>query len=532
MNRRQFLQFTAASTLLAGCKEPLLPAIPPWLPVSVLKPAMKEGHWLRQLKHLPPSSGERKVGTVIIGSGIAGLTAAWRLQQQGYTDFVLLMGAEPFGNASAGQWQDVSYPRGAHYLPLPTMESVHIREMLAAWQIIEANPFSTRPRYDELALVHALDERIFANQQWQDGVIPHSSANSQQQQTRFFNWVNKLKQQRGRDGKPLFTIPALLSSQDQEWRDLDKQNFATWLSTHGFTDPSLRWYLDYCCKDDYGLDSQKISAWAGLHYFASRHGQSENASESSVLTWSEGLHHLAEKMLPKTAQCLQGFAININEHSQGVDVLYSAGLGKKNFILKAQRVICATPLHVSARLLPHLSSYGFDVKQHMPIHAPWLVTNVYLDRFPQEFKGVDLAWDNVVYGSQSLGYVVDTHQWLRAAKPEYTVFTAYHALNAASAKMGREWLQHASDTELLTLGLSDLQQVYGQQLWQCARGVELTLRGHAMASPSVGFLNNRGLQALQAVDGKVLFAHSDLSGYSIFEEAAWWGWQAANRVLA
>ena len=128
--------------------------------------------------------------------------------------------------------------------------------------------------------------------------------------------------------------------------------------------------------------------------------------------------------------------------------------------------------------------------------------------------------------------VVDTHQWLRAAKPEYTVFTAYHALNAASAKMGREWLQHASDTELLTLGLSDLQQVYGQQLWQCARGVELTLRGHAMASPSVGFLNNRGLQALQAVDGKVLFAHSDLSGYSIFEEAAWWGWQAANRVLA
>jgi hypothetical protein len=236
-------------------------------------------------------------------------------------------------------------------------------------------------------------------------------------------------------------------------------------------------------------------------------------------------------MLPKTAQCLQGFAIHINEHSQGVDVLYSAGLGKKNFTLKAQRVICATPLHVSARLLPHLGSYGFDVKQDMPIHAPWLVTNVYLDRFPQEFKGVNLAWDNVVYGSQSLGYVVNTHQWLRAAKPEYTVFTAYHALNAASAKIGREWLQHASDTELLTLGLSDLQQVYGQQLWQCARGVELTLRAHAMASPSVGFLHNTGLQALQAVDGKVLFAHSDLSGYSIFEEAAWWGWQAANTIL-
>jgi hypothetical protein len=44
-------------------------------------------------------------------------------------------------------------------------------------------------------------------------------------------------------------------------------------------------------------------------------------------------------------------------------------------------------------------------------------------------------------------------------------------------------------------------------------------------------LSNKGLQALQAADGKVLFAHSDLSSYSIFEEAAWWGWQAAQRIL-
>jgi hypothetical protein len=49
-----------------------------------------------------------------------------------------------------------------------------------------------------------------------------------------------------------------------------------------------------------------------------------------------------------------------------------------------------------------------------------------------------------------------------------------------------------------------------------------------MAVPTPGYLHNAGLQALRAMDGPMRIAHSDLSGYSIFEEAAWWGVQAAE----
>ena len=52
-----------------------------------------------------------------------------------------------------------------------------------------------------------------------------------------------------------------------------------------------------------------------------------------------------------------------------------------------------------------------------------------------------------------------------------------------------------------------------------------------MASPSVGFLHNQGLANLRAQNQRILFAHSDLSGFSIFEEATWWGEQAANRII-
>ena len=49
--------------------------------------------------------------------------------------------------------------------------------------------------------------------------------------------------------------------------------FAAWLDARRpAPTPHLRWYLDYCCRDDYGAGAAQVSAWAGLHYFASRHG--------------------------------------------------------------------------------------------------------------------------------------------------------------------------------------------------------------------------------------------------------------------
>ncbi|WP_257721669.1 hypothetical protein [Herbaspirillum rubrisubalbicans] len=39
------------------------------------------------------------------------------------------------------------------------------------------------------------------------------------------------------------------------------------------------------------------------------------------------------------------------------------------------------------------------------------------------------------------------------------------------------------------------------------------------------------LRRLQQARGKILYAHSDLSGLSLFEEVSWWGYQAALKAL-
>ena len=68
----------------------------------------------------------------VIGGGISGLSAAWKLAKASVDDFLVLeMEAEPGGNSRAGQSPLVSYPWGAHYLPLPTRESTLVRELLA-----------------------------------------------------------------------------------------------------------------------------------------------------------------------------------------------------------------------------------------------------------------------------------------------------------------------------------------------------------------------------------------------------------------
>lgn len=555
MDRRRFL-IAAAGTALAGCERigddaaHFLAGLGLREPSPiVLRPGMAEGHALRDARHWPPPTGERRVDVAILGSGVGGISAAWQLSRAGLRDFVMLEGPEFGGNAAGGRFGDIGFPRGAHYLPLPSAESTHVREMLADVGVIERDPFDARPRFDERALVHAPEERLFHDGAWQDGLLPDSDVHHDQH-ARFLAQVDQLRIAVGNDGRKVFAIPLAESSRDPAWLALDRQTFRQWLDAQGYTAPTLHWYADYCCRDDYGAGADVVSAWAGLHYFASRGGHASNAADGAVLTWPDGLHGLVTLLTARIDARLgashpwrqRGTAIRIEPSTQGVGILYAEwpdGFGRPPRLSRivARRVICAMPLHVAAHLMP-LRPLGFDPAVHLQHHAPWLVSSFHLRGYPQEQAGVPLAWDNVVHGSRGLGYVVATHQWIRQARPAQTAFTAYCPLDAqAGVPDGRDpdavrrWLVDASPTALMELAVTDLKSVYGREFWRHADAVEITARGHAMTTPVPGFLSNAGVAALRAADGQVLFAHADLSGLSVFEEAAWWGTRAALRIV-
>jgi NAD(P)-binding Rossmann-like domain len=536
--RRGFLAGSAALVAAAGCG----PARWPGVEVRVSRPGMREGHRIRDNGTLPPPAEELTTDVAIVGSGVAGLTAAWKLAREGHRGFVLLSGPEFGGNASGARAGDLRYPRGAHYLPLPSRESVHVREILAALGILDGAPGDERPAYDETALLHAPDERILVGDSWREGLLPISDdPRERAESARFFAFVATLKSQRGKDGRKAFAVPLALSSADPTWTALDAVSFDAWLDAAGFRAPSLRWYLDYCCRDDYGVGSNRASAWAGLHYFAARAGHARNAPDGAVLTWPDGLAHLIRGMTGsivrdtgRTGVIRSGFATCLRAGGDGVTV-DCVGPGRddapRTFRIRARRAVCAVPLHVATRIVPDIAGYGFDAARHLPRSAPWIVANVLLDGFPPERQGAPLAWDNVVAGSTGLGYVVATHQVIGAARPPRTVFTAYRAVTDDDAHAARARLARMDDTALYDEAVGDLRRAYGWRIALRMRAADITVRGHAMASPTPGFLGNAGLRALREVDGPISFAHSDLSGLSLFEEASWWGWQAALRIL-
>lgn len=511
--------------------------VPNYPTIHIDYPGMELGHAMRDaLIHLPSSIPSMNVDVVIAGSGAAGLSAAWQLSKHGFHNYLLLDGPERNGNNRGETHLGVSYPTGAHYLPIPSRESVHVQELLSDLGIYQNG------QYDERSLVHAPSERLYYQKQWQSDIYPPADDAS----ARFFQHMKQLSSQIGEDGKRVFAIPIVSSSKDAKWRALDSITFATWLKQHDYTNESLWWYADYCCRDDYGQGVEQVSAWAGLHYFCARGHETQN-DHHQVLTWTHGLNELSERMraccqlqaqrdfksyrtLVKQASSVNASALKIEEHAQGVRVLARDDTGALVW-LQAKQVICAMPLYIAARVVSRLDQYGFDARQHLPTYAPWLVSNFILKGMPYEKKGVPLAWDNVAYQGQGLGYVVATHQEIWRGQPPYTSFTAYTALNHDAPQDVRQWLLNNRPETIYQHAAAEIEDIYGLPLREHMLEARITVRGHAMAAPTPHYLSNQGLNNLRKHQSRLLFAHSDLSGYSIFEEACWWGKQAALNVL-
>jgi hypothetical protein len=255
-----------------------------------------------------------------------------------------------------------------------------------------------------------------------------------------------------------------------------------------------------------------------------------------VLTWPEGLATLATRLdgAAPAKRTKPGSVARLRAVADGVDALcVTEDHGTRCAIrVKAKYAIAAMPLFVLQHVLTDPVRHGFIAARDVPAYAPWLVSNFILRAFPEERPGSPLAWDNVVYHEPGLGFVVSTHQDIRVGPPSRTAFTAYHALSDLTPDAARHWLDTASVAELTRTAARDLDLAYGWRLPLCVERVAITVRAHAMAVPAPGFLGNPGRLALRAASGPIFFAHSDLSGLSLFEEASWWGYRAAAQVLA
>ncbi len=522
ITRRALLSTTALS--LVGCA----PERKPEGGFNGVTP--QRGHLLRQPPVASAPPVVRRCDVLIAGGGIAGLSAARALRGAGVEDFALLeLEDAPGGNSRPGRCGGLPCPLGAHYLPVPGDGAAEVRDFLEELGI--AKRVAGRWTYDERYLCHSPQDRLFINGQWQEGLLPVQGVSpATLAQYRRFSQRVAQAQKRAR-----FVLP-LRASVAPSHRALDAITFSVWLDREGLNDEHLRWYLDYCCRDDYGAGVATVSAWAGLHYFASRHGfevPGQARERETVLTWPEGNGWLVERLAqPLGERFLAGrVVLRIAALKHGVEVDVWDVTRDRMERWEAAQCIVALPLFVAERVMTAppraLSEAALRLR-----YSPWVVANVHIKGPLYDRGGAALSWDNVLYGARGLGYVNAGHQTLNPL-PEPTVLTWYRALGDDPAGrvrlLSRTWESWRDEV------LDEL-SVPHPDLRAKALRVDVARYGHAMAIPVPGMRASAALAALRRPQpglwGRACFAHSDLSGYSVFEEAFTRGLRAGHTVLA
>lgn len=488
----------------------------------------RRGHALRDRRFPQPQGPEEHVGVLIAGGGVAGLAAGWRLAEAGMTDFALLeLEDSTGGNARSGHNAISAYPLGAHYLPVPNREAKALRHMLRQFGIMTGEAPDGAPIYDPYQLCADLEERLLWHGGWQEGLFPQTglSAADRAQRSAFDRAMDEFRSAAGADGRPAFAIPMAFSSTDPRFTALDTISLAHWLDQKGWSSTPLRAYLRYCCRDDYGTEPEQVSAWAGIHYFAARRGWAANGDGDRELTWPEGNARLAGLMAGRIRCAIRtGHTVfRVERNGDGVLVDSFDHARQRSTRIRARCAILAMPHFVSARLMPSQTpAGGFS-------YAPWIVANVSVSRQPRG-KGVPLAWDNVSAGSDSLGYVVATHQSSGAGDGP-TVLTWYMPLSRQSPQEARRIMLSRPLQAWQALVRDDLLTM-NPDLAGAIERIDIWRWGHAMIRPVPGFLSDPVRRAVASSSPPILYAHSDLSGLSLFEEAHHRGIVAAEAAMA
>ena len=240
------------------------------------------GHRLRD-RQLTELDGNRRRACrwSIVGGGIAGLSAAWRLTRRGFHDFVLLeMEPEAGGNARSGSNEVSAYPWAAHYVPVPGPNAPLVRELFERARRLQGRPLGRAASLSR-ATGAAVPARTLASRIRAAGRADRARPRPRRA-FRGAGWRSLPRPAHSPCRWATRSPPRRLTG--SRWRSGCPQE--------GLDSPWLRWLVDYGCRDDYGARAGDTSAWAGIHYFASRAPQ-----ETGPLTWPEGNGWITRRLL-------------------------------------------------------------------------------------------------------------------------------------------------------------------------------------------------------------------------------------------
>ncbi len=411
---------------------------------------------------------------LIVGGGIAGMSAAYQLREK---DFLLFELSESLGGtSSATNYKNTALCHGAHYdLAYPANYGAESLKMLQELEIIYYDNFSNVWNFkDKKYLIPKKRE----SQTSAHGILRNNLFPDAVEKELFIDLIKSF------DGKML--MPTRLI--EKENRHLNDISFFSWLQQHMSFSPGFIEGLDYHMKDDYGAGADQVSALAGIHYFTCR---SYYTKPVELFSPPEGNFYFINKIynnLPKERVLTSHLVKTIGERDGGFDVEIINAYKKEVIQVSCNKIIYAGQKHALKYIYP--KDYALFRKTE---YAPWVVVNIVLSGSTQRMDDVDRSkagrgvfWQNEIISNDKslLGFVDSEAQF--SDSHERRVLTVYYCFKSEERKMMS--LIEERKHSFVERTLNHLEVYFGKSLKSDVEKVFIKQMGHAMPIPKPGYL--------------------------------------------
>lgn len=520
---------------------------------SIVGEDVSLGHRWRDGAFVPRDQTPKEFAAdvVIVGAGIAGLTTAWCLARAGMKRVLLLERASQHGGlAVAGQHQGRAFPWGAHYVDPPDRGAKALLKIYEDLKIvIGRHPKDGRPICDPRYIVKPPHYNVYADGAWSRGIVPWHIVPPEEYEMiqAFARELERMAALRDAQGRRYFGYPLEALSTDASYRALDRITMLEYMRRNGWDSPILLWSINDRCIDEFSVPIDRISAWAGIQYYASveplkrlatpagfpRDPIVEKISPSDrKMSWPNGNAFLADGLrrhLPKDAIRTHAMVLRLRNVPDGVVVDYLDTRTMQQHAVKARMAVFAAPKFMASRCIPELSARRrkeFGLLEYVP----WIVASLHCRKRPRFPRKVPIAWENLRFRSWSQGFINPQHLLATppaANKPHTFVF--YASLASQPAIERRELLREG--WEFWTRQILDEVERMNPSLVRLLTRIDIMRWGHAMHIPTPGYLFGSTREAMKRPCGRIYFSHCDVAGPAVFEQVTYRGVEVAEQLM-
>ena len=402
--------------------------------------------------------------TLIVGGGMAGLSAAYQLRDQ---DTLLLEVSDRFGGTSAAKsHEQISFAQGAHYdLAYPEYYGQEVLQILEELNIIQYESWHKAWNF--------VDKQHLIPYARRQTCYDHGKRRTEVIEDRFLrHQFHQIMDEY--EGK--MPLPTRLIS--EELHHLNDITFHDFLKDKMDITPAFKRQVSYHMMDDYGGNMNQVSALAGIHYFKCRPYQSQ---PMDLLSPSQGNDYFVQKILAELspAKVKHSHLVHrIEKTGEGFTVHALDTLNQHSLTINCDQLIYAGQKHALRYI--HPADYPLFEQNEQ---APWMVIN-FITKAKHGNYGF---WQNEFLGDneQFLGFI-DSSAQSREDLNGKRILTAYYCLKPED----RNYLTTIDKNKkrIVTETLEKIELMLEESLE--IESAHINVMGHAMPIPKPGFLFN------------------------------------------